>query len=116
MSPLPVRDLLLDLVQSRVDSLGGHRQRAQLTPDGVGDGMRDGGGRGVVGPFPHGLGLIRSLPAAGRHEDRLEGWEVRDRRPCVGPSMAVQDLAALGPPAFVTARPRPVTPPPSSWP
>ena len=85
MSSHTVRDLLLDLVQSRVDSLGCKRKREQLTTDGVGDGIRDGGGRGVIGPFPNGLRLIRSLPAAGRHEDRLEGWDVRDRRQLVFP-------------------------------
>ena len=51
----------LALVQSRVESLSGDRQLEQLTPDGVGDGIRDGGCRGVVGPFPNGLRLIRSL-------------------------------------------------------
>ena len=79
----------LALVQSRIDALGGDRQLEQLTPDGVGDGIRDGSGRGVVGPFPNGLRLIRSRSAAGRHEDGLEGWDVRDCRQLVVPEMAV---------------------------
>ena len=45
------------------------RQLEQLTTDG--DGIRDGGCRGVVRPFPNGLRLIRSRPAAGQHEDCL---------------------------------------------
>ena len=66
-----LRHQFLDLVQSRVDSLGCDRQLEQLTTDGIGNGIRDGGCRGVVGQFPNGLCLIRSLSAARMHEDGL---------------------------------------------
>jgi hypothetical protein len=55
----------LDRRKRRVDSLGCDRKLAQLATDGVGDGIRNGGGRGIVGQFSNDLCLIRPLAAAG---------------------------------------------------